>query len=169
METAKENHKAALKTYKKLKKDAHNIRRNFLNDRINSATSEKAKKEYTQILMHEESRRCWRAINNSRGKKPQSGISAVTVKENDVWKHIDTKLEVEEAIMSNNSARFHLTGDTPLMQPDAVENLDISQRPRLRIPLWRVNSHRMINLTIPLIISFNLFHNVKRFLLFQHR
>ena len=120
MEIAKENHKAALKTYKKLKKDAHNLRRNFLNDRINSATSEKAKKEYTQILMHEESRRCWRAINNSRGKKPQNGISAVTVKENDAWKQIDSKEEVEEAIMSNNSARFHLTGDTPLMQPDAV-------------------------------------------------
>ena len=123
LETAITNHKAAMKIYTKLKRDALNLRRNFLNDRVNNATTEKAKREYTQILMHEESRRCWRAINNSRGKKPQNGISAVTVKENDSWKRIDTKEEVEEAIMSNNSARFHLTGDTPMMQPDTVEKI----------------------------------------------
>ena len=70
LETAIANHRAAMKTYTKLKRDALNLRRNFLNDRVNNATSEKAKREYTQILIHEESRRCWRAINNSRGKKP---------------------------------------------------------------------------------------------------
>ena len=45
------------------------------------------------------------------------------MKENDSWKRIDTKKEVEEAIMSNNSARFHLTDDTPMMQPDAVDKI----------------------------------------------
>ena len=96
-----------------------------------------------------------------QGGKPQNGISAVTVKENDNWKQIDTKNEVEEASMSNNSARFHLTSDTPLMQPDAVKKLDILQMLPLLIQSWKGPLQRTrTSMSLP-INFFTLYHNGK--------
>ena len=99
------------------------IKSHFLTDKENNAPNDKIRREYARILRTEESRRCWRAINTSRGKKPQNGISAVDVNINGTWTRITKQDEVENAIMKNNSARFNLTVETPLMQPSVTANL----------------------------------------------
>ena len=68
------------------------------------------------IMKHEETRRAWRTINKGRGKVQLSGVLAVQIPIDDTWTTVTAQLDVEKAIMDNNSKRFHLAPTTPLMQ-----------------------------------------------------
>ena len=51
------------------------------------------------------------------------GISAVEIKHNNEVITVDTQDAVEHAIMQNNTARFHLAAQTPMMNNDAVQHV----------------------------------------------
>ena len=123
LDEAQQHLRNAKITYSKIKRNAYTSRHNFLQDRMNKATSTKACKEIAHIICTEESRLSWRAINRSRGKRAQKGISAIEVQINGVKTKITDQSEVESAIMNNNSARFHLTNETPMMQAPMVSQL----------------------------------------------
>ena len=102
--------------YKKMKKMAYRLRNEFLYEMIELKTTEKAKREIEAIIRHEETRRAWRTINKGRGKVQMSGVSKVKIKQNEDYITITEQDEVEDAIMHNNSKRFHLAASTPLME-----------------------------------------------------
>ena len=113
-----------LREYKKLKKSATRLRQEFLRERAETAKTPKARKEISQIIKREEIRRVWRVVNSGRGKQRLRGISAVEVlQEDNIWTKIDSQHDVEQAIMANNSKRFHLASSTPLMQPEATQHI----------------------------------------------
>ena len=109
--------------YKKMKKMAYRLRNEFLYEMIELKTSEKAKREIKAIIRHEETRRAWRTINKGRGKVQMKGVSEVKVMQNDEYITITEQDEVENAIMHNNSKRFHLAASTPLMERAAVNSI----------------------------------------------
>ena len=74
-------------------------------------------REIRQILRHEETRGTWRAIHKAWGKRSQNGISSIQIQQDSEWVDVTDQKEVESAIMSNNSKRFHLAATTPLMLP----------------------------------------------------
>ena len=107
--------------YKKLKRSAYRLRMEFLQQLLDTKRSPQAKRAIRMIMKHEETRRAWRLINKGRGKEQLNGVSAVQVKVNETWTTLTSRHDVEEAIMKNNSKRFHLASTTPLMQPLAVQ------------------------------------------------
>ena len=121
--TARMNKMAAEANYKKLKKSAYRLRTEFLHHLIEMKPNTKARRAIRMILKHEETRRAWRIINKGRGKEQLNGVSAVQIKTNNDWTTVTTRIEVEKAIMDNNSKRFHLASTTPLMQPSAVKGI----------------------------------------------
>ena len=109
--------------YSSIKGQASKLRSAFLVDKAENALSSKAQKEITNIRRNEECRSSWRTINSGRGKVANKGISEVEVRKGNEWKKITNREEVEQAIMENNSKRFQLAADTPLMQPHATKLL----------------------------------------------
>ena len=126
LRTARNKLEEAWKKYKKLKKSAHRLRTEFLYEQEDKAQSQQSKRAIRMIRRHEESRRSWRSINNSQGKRRSKGISAVKVQINGVWKTIKDREPAEAAIMGNNSHRFgDLTKTTPLMSKYMREKLGV--------------------------------------------
>ena len=109
--------------YKKLKKNAYRLRKEFLHELLEVKTTDKEKRAIKMIMKHEETRRTWRTINKGHGKVRMNGVSAVEVKRNNEYITITEQDEVEEAIMKNNSKRFHLASSTPLMKQSAVQSI----------------------------------------------
>ena len=114
---------AAEDKYAKLKRGATRLRREFLREKAEQAPTVKAQKEIRLIMRHEDTRRAWRIVNSSRGKKRLKGVSAIEIRNNDEYITVEDKTGVEDAIMHNNSARFHLTTTTPCMQAPVVSVL----------------------------------------------
>ena len=115
LNTARHRLAQARAHYFKLKKIAHRLRYEFLCEREDKAKSEKAKRAIRMIRRHEETRRSWRCIHHSQGKKRCQGVSAVQLREEEELITISDQNAVERAIAKNNSKRFHLTSTTPLM------------------------------------------------------
>ena len=115
LNTARHRLAQARAHYFKLKKIAPRLRYEFLCEREDKAKSEKAKRAIRMIRQHEETRRSWRCIHHSQGKKRCQGVSAVQLREEEELITISDQNAVERAIAKNNSKRFHLTSTTPLM------------------------------------------------------
>ena len=90
---------------------------------MEAAVSPLVKQQIQNIIKHKDTRRSWRAINKARGKINQQGISAVDVKKYGDWEKVELREEVEDAIMDNDSKRFHLTDTTPLMSSYMTQKL----------------------------------------------
>ena len=113
--TARRRKKQAWKQYNKCKKHARRLRDTFMWKKVEEAVTPAEQKRLKNIIKHEETRQSWGAINRARGKSGQQGVSSVQVQQDGDWVNLDAQEDVEEAIMQNNSKRFHLAASTPLM------------------------------------------------------
>ena len=122
---AMDNLTAAIAEYRKLKPKAPELRQHYLRDQTkNKNLKDKDRAEARRMLRDERSRETSRFLRRMLGRTQGGSVSKVeytsaagitTIKE--------TEKEVIDVIMENNEAWFRLTENTPLMQPDFVDDL----------------------------------------------
>ena len=116
-EEARRKKRTAAIEYNLLKGKADTLREEFLREIEDKEEREGKRKEIECIRKREQSVQTWRVIAKGIGKRRLQSVKEVEVCQNGIWQKLGTKIEVEEAIMENNSRRFHLTRNTPLMAP----------------------------------------------------
>ena len=111
--------------YLSLKPQAFDLRQEFLAKRVVAAmdaNDEKAIEDIKRIIRNEKLRKAWRLIKRAEGRKRSGSVKDVEVMENGEWVRKSNKAEVEEGIMSENTKRFRLTNDTPVMSGQLLED-----------------------------------------------
>ncbi len=129
LEEAETNLKAAINEYKRLKKNAKQLRKTFLETKAEAIAKEQNGKEeniYKQLIQREKQRESARTIKYVLQKIKQGGVTKVDVV-NDEGETIEltTKEDIERACMSENRAKYNQTNNTPCMRGSLFRDLGL--------------------------------------------
>ena len=111
-------YRRARSKYLRSKPHAEALRESYLEQSIRDVNLN-GKDENSQrirtILKREAQRKSWRAINACTNSGRMKGVSKVEFKANGQWVRVEKQDQIERAIMEENTKRFRLTENTPLM------------------------------------------------------
>ena len=111
-------YRRARREYLRRKPHAAALRESYLEQSIRDGNlngKDKNSQRIRTILKREAQRKSWRAINACTNSGRIKGVSKVEFKANGQWVRVEKQDQIERAIMEENTKRFRLTENTPLM------------------------------------------------------